>query len=200
MSLILLAATFLSRRRGWIVYVALVVLAASFHSSAVVAAILLVVFTRSRVTLRGLIVVGVIAVVLTVTLWASPLMLSVAEVLNPRYSTYIDWHVEAGIGLYLIIAVHVGLLLYAVLLRSGAEDMRYAAWTALGVAWLIIGVQSLVASRISSYFLVFMCVLIPNVMHDRQVKPSHTFALVAVAAVYFGFYVATFSSLVPYTW
>lgn len=197
-SVLFLAATFLGKRRGWVAYVPLAAFATSFHSSAIVAAIMLPIFINWKVTVRRLVLTGALVVALSVALWGSPWLAGIVESFNPDYTVYLSWTAEAGIGLYLLIAARVGLLLYATALRPSEDDMKYAAWATLGVAWLVLGTQSVIVSRLSEYFLVFLCVLIPNVMRDREMPKTHVFAMGLAAAVYFVFYLGNYGALVPY--
>lgn len=197
-SILFLAATFLGRKRGWMMYLILGSVAITFHMTAIVPFILLPLFSRWKVTWGRLVVTMVVAGFLAVVVWASPWVAAVAESLSPRYTQYLDWHVEAGVGLYLILIVRLGLLLYATRQPMPASDMRYAAWMTLGIGFSVLGTQSVIGSRLDMYFLIFLCVLIPNVMTERRAPAAHTIMILIGASAYFVFYMMNYSDLVPY--
>lgn len=197
-SLILLGATFLGKRRGWIPYVALGLVAMSFHVSAVVVLVLLPVFSRWRVTGRSLLVTLVIAFVVAAGLWANPWVARIVDGVNPRYAAYLDWQVEAGLGIFLVLAARCALLVYALWLKPAVRDMRYAAWSTIGLVVSVLGTQSVIGSRLGSYFLVFLCILIPNVAEERRAPRTHAVIILTGAVVYFVFHLVNYADLIPY--
>lgn len=198
-SILLLAATFLGRRKGWVAYTVLAAVASTLHASAVVATVAIFLVQKWKATPRRLIVVSVLAALLGAALWASPWLKGLVESLNPRYGSYLDWEIQAGLGTYLLIATQGLLLLYAVKLHPNLKDMKYAAWSTAGVACLIIGTQSIIAARVGSYFLIFLCILIPNVTRDKGVPKAHLVTILVASAVFFGFHLSHFGGVLPYS-
>ncbi|MFJ4044408.1 EpsG family protein [Microbacterium sp. NPDC089987] len=197
-SILFLGATFLGKRRGWLIYTLLGLLATSFHSSALVATLLLALFYRWHLTISRLWVGAFLVIGLTAALWGSPWLLSIIEAFNPSYAVYVDWKLEAGVGLWLLIVARLALLVYALALRPTEDDMKYATWSALGIAWMIIGSQSLIVSRLSAYFLVFLCVLVPNAMQENKAGKMHVVVLLISGAIFMALNVTNFGDLVPY--
>lgn len=199
-SLIFLASTFLGiNKRSVLTFIFITLIATSIHVSSLLAAAFLVIFLNWKVTLSKLFwsIVGVSA--LAVVVWGFPWIHDLAVSLNSRYSIYLESGREAGFGFFLIIALRLLLVIFAIFLKPSKEDMRFASWSALSIIWMALGTQSVVISRISSYFAIFLIVLLPNVIQVRKSSTSTVFLLVIAATFYFVLYLLNFSDLVPYS-
>jgi hypothetical protein len=198
-SLIFLASTFLDRnKQGFATYVGLSILAASFHTSALVAAALIVMFRKWNVTFTKLTWAIILSSATAATIWALPWVGSFASVLNTRYAGYIDGGREAGLGFVLIIAARVVLMLFALHLKPGENDMKYASLAVWGIIWMVLGINSVVISRFSSIFEIFLIVLVPNVMKDRKSSILANFTLLVGSFAYFASHLLYYGDLIPY--
>lgn len=171
--------------------------AATFHASAILAAVVQLVVHRWRPSLKQVLLALVAAAV------AARYLLNLAPVtnwlieLNPRYETYLTAD-QAGIGTYLILASRLGLLLLALALATGDRDNgRYMTYVAVGLCFLVLGTESVVLGRMEMYFGIFLVLLIPNQLAGRRDFTMKA-AVVAAAAVYFGFFLQHFGDLLPY--
>ncbi|WP_232528421.1 EpsG family protein [Microbacterium sp. MAH-37] len=197
-SLIFLGATYLVRRKGWVPFLIFGAIATSFHTSAIIAVIAYLLATRWRVTTRNFIFASVMAIALTAAIWASPWLASLLYWVDPSYVYYVDERIAAGLGLYLIIAARAALLIYGFSLKPQGDAMKYAAWSAIGVMCIIVGTQSIIASRLGGYFLICLCLFIPNVMAERHVSKTIRYSLIGISAVYAAFYLENYGDLTPY--
>ena len=206
-AILMYAATFIKDKK-W-VFATLSVLAAAFHMSAVVVAVIMYTTVRAKPTAQKalwLLAFGVFAA------FAFPRIGFITEFinyLNPRYEIYLVPH-GAGIGTFLVIAVRIALVMYAIYLGSKlggfGADRIFAMWSSIGLVFLILGTQAVVWARMEYYFGIFLVLLVPNMIAKyRAIDKRHadlaSIALYLGAAVYLTFYVQRFANLLPYqTW
>lgn len=211
------ASSFIGRNRFW--FVALNIIAAMFHSSAIVAALIQLLFRHWRPTIRSAIILLVTTALAAGALFAVPALGSVVALINPRYETYLSAEPSAGVGTYLVVAAKLALITYclwlsrkidaerqmgAVLdaepmaLGRGSADGQALAYTVIGGVFLILGTQSVVAARMEYYFTIFLIILVPNLL-AKVPKAGVSRAIITVGAVgYFALYLLNFSDLLPY--
>lgn len=207
------ASSFIGRNRFW--FVALNVIAAMFHSSAIVAALIQLLFRHWRPTIRSAAVLLVTTAVAAGALFAVPALGSVVALINPRYETYLSAEPSAGVGTYLVVAAKLALIAYCLWLnqkietdgQTGAEprvlgrycaDGQALAYAVIGGVFLILGTQSVVAARMEYYFTIFLIILVPNLL-SKLPKAGVPRVIISVgAAGYFALYLLNFSDLLPY--
>jgi hypothetical protein len=200
-SIIFLASTFIAKnKKGFATFAGLAILSTSIHTSALVAAALISISLKWKVTFNRLTWAIILSSVAAATIWALPVISDIASGLNSNYRDYIDQGREAGLGFLLIIATRVILILFALSLKPDESDMKYASWAVWAVIWMVLGTQSVVISRLSTYFSIFLVVLLPNVLKDRKASVLGTIVLLVGAIAYFGFYLLNYGDLIPYTW
>ena len=202
------ADSYLDHNKKW--YLVINAVAAAIHTSVLLVIVAQFMARRWRPSMKllaSVAVVGMVAVVLHTRISVLAVWLND---LNPRYAGYVVDQQVAGVGTYLIIASRIGLLLYALTLarRSTAEGStrRYATYVTFGLFFLFLGTQSVVISRLELYFGIFLVLLIPNSLGARRAQHSlgarraqlDKTAIVALSAVYFGFFLNSYSNLLPY--
>ena len=116
-ALLFLGWTYLGKMNA--VFWVLAVLALSFHLTAILAVVVLLIVRRWRPTLRATVLFLAGAVVAAAAVRVAPALMSFLDVLNPRYGDYLESG-QTGIGSYLQIAAYAGMLLLAVNLELGA--------------------------------------------------------------------------------
>lgn len=196
-ALLFWAASFLPTRRR--AFIAIACAAALFHVSAILAA-LLIYFSRPRrfrLTKGRAAVALVVATGVALSLDRISLLRSGADLLNPRYETYIGVD-QGGIGALLILAAHAALLLYALAFKGTDDDRPYVTWTFIGILFLIVGTQDVVLGRMALYFTPFLVLLVPNRLTGHKTAPIHKMAVLVAASAYFAVYLSYFGGLLPY--
>lgn len=200
-ALVFLASTFIARRltpRGFVTFTFLAFLAYSFHTSALLAAVAIFAFRGIRLTLWRAMWSLTLAVVIAGSLWVSDWLSGLIQILSPRYEVYLESGSEGGIGVYLILAVSLALLVYALGLRPAAEDLPWVSFVLLSCMATIMGTQSIYAARLASYFSIFLILLIPNVMRTAKIPAIHRVVLILLSSIYYFFYLENFGGLNPY--
>jgi hypothetical protein len=182
-------------------YLVINAVAASFHASVLLVVVIQFIARRCQSSVRLLTAV-VIASMVAVLLYTRIGVFAVwLNTLNPRYDGYIVAQQGAGIGSYLIIAARLGLLLYVLTLaRRSVRDQsirRHTNYVIVGLFFLFLGTQSVVISRMELYFGMFLVLLIPNTLGARRAWLDKI-VIVALAAVYLGFFLTNYANLIPY--
>jgi hypothetical protein len=204
-SLVFWASTFIGRKTWLFICVSL--LATTFHLTALFAAVILLAARRWRPTTAQAVGALIAACGLAVVIRFGSVKALIDSVV-PQYGQYAEAN-AAGVGSYLVLAVKLVLLFVVLhlLVRSdetggSTDDARHAGYVAIGLAFLVIGTQYLVISRMEMYFGIFLIVLIPNAIARQDVSPaSRTLkraAVVIVAIVFFAAYLGNYGELLPY--
>lgn len=197
MAFLMLAITYLPRRR-W-VYVVLSLVAASFHITALLAAVILYLTQRWKPTMKQVVMVVLGAGVLA--LGGLTFLAPLVSILNSRYGAYILEGSETGLGAWLQLAVTAALALYAFWVSRGSQDpevTRYAMWVLLGIGFMIVGTQAVVLFRMSAYFKLFLVVLVPLCLAQRPRSSLHNIGLGAMTLAYYAAHILTYDDLMPY--
>lgn len=189
------ANTFIDKNKR--VYILLNIIASLFHTSVIIIAILQWLVKNWRPSMRQAIILLGTAIVFAFGIGQIPAISGWLALLNPRYETYVGAE-SAGIGTYLLIAAYLGLLVFSSSIAPLGENARYNAYVLMGTAFLIVGTQSVVLSRMEMYMSIFLIVLIPNQIAKQRKKSVSIFVVLSVAAVFFGFYLTNWAGLVPY--
>lgn len=189
------ASTFLDKNKK--VFILLNLLASTLHASVLIVAVvqLIVRNWRPSVTSIGVMLSG--AIIVTLGLSQFTTVLGWLEFLNPRYDGYVAAE-TAGVGTYLLIAVYMALLIFSRAVAPLGDSNRYFIFVLLGVAFLIVGTQSVVLSRMEMYLSIFLILLVPNQIEKQQKKMYSILAVTSAAAVFFAFYVSNWGHLTPY--
>ena len=176
--------------------------AALFHSSALLAAVLQVVCRNWRLSFGRLPLVLAGGAAAAVAITTVPLVSAWVTQLIPRYAEYVGENAAStGFGAYLALAANLGLLVFAFLLGPTPAEARWVTFVAIGIAFRIVGTQSIIVSRMEDYFGIFVILLLPNLLARLDGRPearASKMALIALAGVYFVVYVQNYSGLVPY--
>jgi hypothetical protein len=197
-SLTFWAYSFLGRKGGWVIFAALALLASTFHVSALIAAILMIVARLWRPTKLSVVVALAGSVAAAGALLTLPSIQQFAVSLNERYETYLSNQQVSGVGTYLNVVALIMLLWLAMWLGAGQSHPDWLAMLTLAAALLIVGTQAVVVGRIYYYFGIFAILLLPNLLAKRENSKTLSFALVAASTVYFAFYLQFFGGLLPY--
>lgn len=193
------ALWFLDEKRRWPGFFGLMFLAATFHATALLAGAIMFVARNWRPNLgTAALVIGGAAIAATVILGQSALD-PILNAINPRYAGYTERD-AAGIGTYLVIAAKAGLLMICWLKVNQLSDIerRYFVYSLAGLAFLIIGTQSIAISRLELYFGVFLLLLVPSAL-TKFTSAAPKVAIYAGAAVYLFAFLAEYNGLLPYT-
>ncbi|WP_186806154.1 EpsG family protein [Microbacterium aerolatum] len=200
-SLVLLASTFIIARvrlRGLIVFLCLIGVAASFHATAVIVAVVILLLRRVRITFRNALWILTVGAAGVTAIWASGWFSAVIALVNPRYEIYGDIQATGGLGSYLILGFTIVLALWALVLRPAREDAPLATLVLVGCIALLLGTQFIYAVRFADYFTIFLVLLLPNVLKTAEVATGRRVFLVLVSAAYYIAYLSNFGDLVPY--
>src|SRR5665648_205625 len=139
-----------------------------------------------------------VAIATLFILWVSRLSI-VAQLLsaiNPRYGEYAQG-AGTGLGAYLMIAMNIGLLVYAMRVgpstpENPAQDAWMFALILTGIAFMVIGTQAVIVSRMGMYFTIYLIVLLPNRVNQAARPLAHTAMLGAGAAIYAYMYLSSY--------
>lgn len=192
-------------KRGIWWFVPLNAFAATFHTSVLIAAViqLIVIGVGLRFTLRSFAIYLGACVFAALFFGKLGTLNAVAHLLNARYDQYLKAD-EAGLGTYLLIAVHVTLV--ALCLWIGRMDRQTERWVSLvgiGILFLILGTQSIVFSRIEVYFAIFLILALSTQL--AKLRPNSNTGVndlrvlvMAGSVVYTIFYLTHYANLIPY--
>lgn len=180
-------------------YVILVALAASMHSSAILAVALQLGFRWKRPTVKFLMATLLLSVTAAIILTRVPLFTTLLDIINPRYSEYLVNN-ESGIGTYLLVVFKLCLILYLLVLKVPPHLERYMTYLIISLGLVIIGTVSVTVSRMEYFFSIYLLILIPGIMANRANSRVHKTFVIILASVYFAFFISNYSNLVPYTW
>ncbi|MFK5635300.1 EpsG family protein [Ornithinimicrobium sp. LYQ103] len=200
-SLLFWATTCLRRRP--VLFVVVAVVAASIHSSAVIALAVMWVSHRWRPTpwTVGLILAGAVAGLVGLDRFSA--LGDLVARLNPRYESYLSAS-GAGVGTYLQIVLFLALLVYAAVLGRH-QDPGVTARTAwmttfvlIGVAFMIVSTQAIPFGRLAPYFTIFLVLLLPERVAASRNPVAHDVALATGGAAFYAFHLAFYGGLIPY--
>ena len=190
------------KRRPWLFVVAGVA-AASLHVSAAIAALVMVGCVRWRPTPRSISLVLAAGLPVTVALANISIVRGWLTALNPRYDQYVEGS-GSGVGAYLTVFAYLALIVYALslkprLVRNGSDEPMFTALSVFGVAFMIVGTQSVVLARMSMYFTIFIVLLVANRVSASKAPHLHAVVVMAAALVFFAMYLANYGGLIPYS-
>lgn len=190
------AYTFLGKRT-WL-FVVINVIAASFHTSAGIAAIAQLGVRLWKPKLPSTIVVLVSAGIFAGAAWALPVVNNLASLLSERYENYLADGEGGGLGTYLVIVAYVLILILVFVMRNSIERQDWLAMLVVAVALQLAGTQVVVAARLFFYFAIFVLLLLPNLLAARKVAFMPKTLITVGAAAYFYAYLSNFGQLIPY--
>lgn len=189
------ASTFVDKNKP--VFFAINAVAACFHISAVLVA-LIHLFARNLIpTPKKGITMGIVAVIAAAGISQWSFLGSLLNSLNDRYDGYLVGD-AAGLGTYLVILSRIALLIYALHLGLSEYSNRYGTYVLIGLAFLIIGTQSIAVSRMELYFGIFLILLIPNQLKNHPNTGMHKAIIISFGVVYLAQYLMNWGDLVPY--
>ncbi|MGO1977056.1 EpsG family protein [Brachybacterium tyrofermentans] len=199
-ALLFLGWTYLGKMNA--VFWVLAVLALSFHLTAILAVVVLLIVRRWRPTLRATVLFLAGAVVAAAAVRVAPALMSFLDVLNPRYGDYLESG-QTGIGSYLQIAAYAGMLLLAVNLGRRRVPLtpvesQMAVYLLAAIALMIVGTQAIVLSRLAGYFTTFAIVLLPNRIARMEDRKVVTVLFLIAAGAYFAMDIMNYGEVVPY--
>ncbi|WBM79374.1 EpsG family protein [Cryobacterium breve] len=194
-ALLFWASSFMVKRK--VLWVLVVLVATSFHSTAIFAAALQLILYRWKPTLRTFIAALVVTYVVGAVFIKQPAVVNFLSSINGRYATYLDG-AGSGLGTYLIAAIFVILVLIAFALPRDPGTERWLGYAALAPIFLILGTSFAVLGRMEGYFSIFFILLLANRIRVSKHRLGFTIVVVVISAIFFAFYVSSFASLVPY--
>lgn len=199
-ALLFLAWTYLGKRN--VVFWVLALIALSFHMTAILAIVVMLVVRRWRPTVQTTLFFLGGALVAAAGVRAAPFLVSFLEVLNPRYGDYLESG-QTGIGSYLSIVAYLAMLVLVVFVGSRRApltrlDSQLAVLVLAGVALMIVGTQAIVLSRLSGYFGIFVIVLVPNRIGKMQDRTLITLLVLLAAAAYYALGIQNYGEVIPY--
>lgn len=199
-ALLFLAWTYLGRKN--VVFWVLAIIALSFHMTAILAIVVMLVVRRWRPTVQTTLFFLGGALVAAAGVRAAPFLVSFLEVLNPRYGDYLDSG-QTGIGSYLSIFAYLALMILVVFVGSRKAPLtrlesQLAVLVLAGVALMIVGTQAIVLSRLSGYFGIFAILLVPNRIAKMQDRTLITLLVLLAAVAYYALGVQNYGEVIPY--
>ena len=201
------ASTFIDKNKK--AFVLINAIATMFHTSVVIAAIVQLVIHKWKPTGKKVFLFVIVGLAGAGLLKVAPVAATWLNALNPRYDNYLAQSAEntAGLGTYLVIAAHLALLIYAIVMLKNQppkselenqDNSRYMVYVAAGLAFVIIGTQSIVVSRLEYYFAISLVLLIPNAIRQAKSADLHRLIMLVMAGIYFAFFLTHYGDLVPY--
>lgn len=199
-SLIFLAWTYLGKRN--VVFWVLAVLALSFHMTAILAVVVLLLVRHWKPTLHTTALVMACAVVGAAAVRVAPSLLPFLDALNPRYADYLESG-QTGIGSYLQIVAYTAMLLLAVTLGSRRApltrtDSQLSVYLLVAIALMIVGTQAIVLTRLAGYFATFAIVLVPNRIARMEDRAVVTLLVLLAVGGYFAMDIMNYGEVIPY--
>lgn len=176
----------------------LMLVAATFHSSALV--VLFVFALRKRIRPSGWVWWSVIggAAVLSATFSVLGGVAPLIAGLNARYEGYLVTN-RAGFGTYLVIAVSLALAIYAYEIASRRGTLsQIHLLLIVGVGFQIVGTASIDLARIALYFTIFATIALPDAAGQVKMPALHKLVITGGGVVYYAFYLSSYGQLVPY--
>lgn len=200
-AVILLAWSVMGRRRWWW-FVGLVAIAATIHQSALFAGIAIFIVRRRKLNSGIIFAVFGAAILTALFVDRIPALSQVVGSVAPRYAQYIH-SAETGLGAYLLVAAYALLLVFAVLIGSNKNplnerDQRLTVLVLIAIAFMLVGTQATTVFRMSSYFTLFVLLLVPNRIASGSDRGLASTLVVAGATVFYWMNVTTYSDLFPY--
>lgn len=185
-------------RRTLVVAALLATIACLFHTSAVIAVVVMLLARLWRPGPRATTVVFIVAAAVATSLWQIPALANLISGLSGRYAEYVATSEAAGFGTYMLAAAYVVFAILMLALRQYNDRTDWLAFLVMGAVFVIVGTQSLVAVRLFNYFGIFAILLVPNVLAARRGSTGIRIAITGGAAAYFMLYLANYGDLVPY--
>lgn len=194
-ALLFFANRFLPRR--WYLWVLLVALAGSLHSTALFAGLLQLLILRWRPTptTSALVVLGV--GIVGGLLLHLPVVVDQIGAINPRYAAYL-LEGGSGIGTYLVALVWAALLVTAYVVDRQRACPRWLAYCTLAALFTVVGTFSPDAGRMADYFSPYFALLLPAVLAGSRHRRPLVAILLAGSLAYFTVYLLSFNGLLPY--
>ncbi len=193
----LLALSYLGRNR--VLFCLFNVIATLFHTTALIATILQLIVYKWKPSVKSMIALLAVVTAAAGVLFAVPQVSDVVSLFSERYARYIATGTAAGFGTYLLIAAQVLLLILAFILARVTDERTGLNMVVVSVAFLILGSQLAVASRMQLYFGIILVVLLPNQLSKAPAWGSAVkIGLVLGATVYYIFYLNNYGDLLPY--
>lgn len=192
------ASTFLDKNKT--MFVLLNFLASLFHTSVLIVAVVQLLARNWRPTAARILVLLAATAVAAVALSQVSIIGEWLALLNPRYETYVTEE-GAGLGTYLLIALYLALLIFSRMIAPLGSNARYFTFVLLGAAFLMMGTQAVVLSRMEMYLSIFLILLIPNQIAKQETWERRALSIALVssaAAIFFAFYLANWGDLIPY--
>ncbi|WLQ07129.1 EpsG family protein [Arthrobacter oryzae] len=172
-------------------------IAVLFHSSALIAILVQLIAMRWKPTWVSVVIVLALGALGSYFLLQSGLAGALASSLNPRYETYLDDE-GAGLGTWLVLAVRILLIVFAMAAPASKETSRYIAFVTISAVVLLLGTTNVVIARFEPYFGIFLILLLPNVLMNSRNSVLLRWTLMLGSLIYFGFYILSFNGVVPY--
>jgi hypothetical protein len=199
-ALLFLAWTYLGRRNA--VFWVLALVALSFHMTAILAVAVLLLVRHWRPTLPTAVFFLAGAFVVAAAVRVAPGLLSFLDVLNPRYSDYLESG-QTGIGSYLQIIAYTAMLVLAVWVGSRKAPLtrtesQLAVYLLAAIALMIVGTQAIVLTRLAGYFATFAIVLIPNRVAKMEDRAAITVLVLLAVGAYFAMDIMNYGEVIPY--
>jgi len=183
-------------KRKWL-FALLVLVAASFHASVLVVAVL---YLLSRVVRPTFLLLAVV-VTLGVALASVAIPSEVGDIVgdfNERYAPYFS-NTPAGLGTYLTIAGKLLLTVYLIWLGRGNRSQGYyRTMVVFSIFFLVAGTSFPVLARLELFSSVFLILALPELLSTRRVPAPLAAALGVGCLVYFTLYLQNYGGLVPY--
>ncbi|MCW2132874.1 EpsG family protein [Arthrobacter sp. VKM Ac-2550] len=194
-SLSFYASTFLDRNKT--AFVIINAIAATFHTSAILVAVIQLLARNAKPTKKKALILGVVALVAAGGISQWSFLSTFLNSLNERYDTYLG-AAAVGLGSYLVIVTRVALLAYAMRLGRSQHYQRYGMYVLIGIMFLIAGTQSEAVNRMELYFGIFLILLIPNQLAGRRDAGLHKVGLCIAGGIYLAMYLSNWGHLTPY--
>lgn len=202
MALCLLAFTF--RERRFVIFLALTLFAASFHISALVFLVAVLLLRRVKPSRVFWVVVAI-----TTSLAFSVLRLSggavrLIAVFNSRYETYFEQSQSgamagSGVGTYLVLVSYVCLVFLSLSMERTEGESSMLVLAALSMPFTAAGTVIVPMSRVGEYFALMFVPLLAAQLGRCKSRVITRLGVIVGGSLYGLLYLISFNGIVPYS-
>ena len=182
-------------------FIAINLIAASFHVSVIPACALQLICRKIPATWRLLFVVAAISVLLVVALSVSGWLQGMVGALNPRYETYLPSATGGeggGLGTYLLLFSRVLVAAYSLSLPVPTRLRHFQFLLFLAIPLQASALAAPPVARIELYFSALAVIMLPAQIQMVANKSFHWAVILVISITYFFIYLLFFGGLVPY--
>lgn len=179
----------------------LILLASLFHTTALIAGLILLCLDHLKGVSRKVLIWATITSIGAALALKSPVTISILDAINPRYSVYLSSSGEGFGTLFIALSRILCLALIFYLVRYDEMSFilrKYTLFSFAGLLILFVANSMSVLVRFEYYFGVFLVLAVPLAISETKRRKSIAVLAIASLFVYFILHILQFDNVYPY--